>query len=87
MPEENGWWSIMDWSQTISSTILYSVLLLLQGQFNKNTLKFEKKEGVKITVRDFGGDESVQYDDSCILGFQIFDTYASLLHYQNFYIE
>lgn len=57
------------------------VLQLLQGFYNNETGKVENRPGVDISVHDFGGDESVQYVDGGIFGFQFFDTYASMLQY------
>lgn len=57
------------------------VLQLLQTEFNNETGKVSNKKGVDITVHDFGGEESVQYVDGGFLGFQFFDTYASMLDY------
>ncbi|KAK8860368.1 hypothetical protein M9Y10_012032 [Tritrichomonas musculus] len=57
------------------------VLQLLQSFYNNKTGKVENRPGVDISVHDFGGEQSVQYVDGGILGFQFFDTYASMLQY------
>ncbi|OHT04951.1 Lecithin:cholesterol acyltransferase family protein [Tritrichomonas foetus] len=57
------------------------VFQLLLGFYDNETDKIVNRPGVNISVHDFGGEESNQYVDSGIFGFQFIDAFASMLKY------
>ena len=57
------------------------VFQLLQGFYDNETGKIVNRAGVDIKIHNFGGEESVQYVDSGVLGHQFIDAYASMLKY------